>query len=118
MNCPFCKQELNFGGFIQSGDIRINTYACWNGSCWPHDFPRYKCSYRCSILEGQENLSTEEYSIDDFYVKVDGRNNSTKISKLVSAILFDEVTVPRALWLNPINLEATLDKLKFCVMFS
>lgn len=115
MNCPFCNKPLWQTGrqFVEDGN-NINYYACWNKECLADkDFPGYKCS------QSQENiLDTEEYAIASFYVKVDAKSNTSKIYKLVSCVLLDEIQIPRALWLNPKNFDETLDKLKFCVIFS
>lgn len=107
MNCPFCQEELYV---VESFNYR--SYCCSSILCMVNnDFPRY----RCAVGESGK-IRMEEYSMDNFYVKVD--KHGTSIYRLKSYLLTDEVRVPRPLWLNFTNLGRSLDKLKLCAIFS
>ena len=111
MNCLFCQQELHFDGY-NYGERWLFKYACNSINCMvDRDFPRYLCS-----LDPDNNISSREYALGKFYVKV--RQDYSLIYQLKSCMLMDEVWIPRALWLNSRNLERTLDTLRLCVTFS
>ena len=69
-----------------------------------NDFPRYVCG-----TDTLNKLCWEEYALGHLYIKVN--DNGTIIYKLISCMLVEEVKIPQALWFNPINSDADLDKL-------
>ncbi len=102
MNCLFCHQELWKDDRKDSGF----KYSCTSIACMVNnDFPRYICE-----INKEDKMCWQEYALGNFYVKVG--DNGTSIYKLVACLLEDEVKVPQPLWLNPINSERTLDKLR------
>lgn len=121
MNCPFChirlycrfdNSQITKGELIQWKDLH-----CINESCWVDgEFPRYKCSV---AIKGEDGLLlSENFALDNLYVQCNSWAGTTTISKLKHCALIDEVVVPRLIWLNVKNFEATLDKLKIMVTFS
>ena len=103
MNCPFCKLEMYFDG-EKERDL-ISNYSCNNLNCMVNnDFPRYLCA-----VDKQHKVCWEEYALGGFYVKV--TDEGSRIFQLTSCLLNKEVMVPESLWLNPINLGPSLDKL-------
>jgi hypothetical protein len=112
MKCPFCEDDLKNGGDVFADGGRYEHMYCENESCHVFgEFTRY-----IAIVDKDEKLFRQEYSIGNFYVKV--FPEVSIIYKMKSFLLTNEVRIPRALWLNPINTAETLDKLKFCVTFS
>ena len=126
MKCPFCDCEMKHG-FMCGGGIS-NHYMCDNTSCWVNgEFSRY-----IAQTDNDDRVVQEDYALGDFYVKVFAapslilhncdatclHEDISLIYRMVSYMLVDEVKVPRALWLNPINTAATLDKLRTLIMFS
>ncbi len=90
----------------------FENYSCNSLRCMINrDFPRYKCS-----TDSQGEISSRQYGIERFYVKVAG--DVSYIYRLESCMLFDEIRIERALWLNSTNLDQTLDKLKMLAIFS
>jgi hypothetical protein len=90
----------------------FENYSCNSIQCLINqDFPRYKCS-----TDPSGEISSQEYGIGKFYVKVAG--DVSRIYRLESCMLFDEVRIERGIWLNPTNFGETLDKLKLWVIFS
>lgn len=69
-----------------------------------NDFPRYLCG-----TDRDSRLCWEEYALGGFYVKVS--SEGSRLFKLTSCILDDEVMLPEPLWLNPTNLSSALDRL-------
>lgn len=115
--CPFCQQEMyNDGIKFMPGtyeeDGEFHKYFCSSIACMVNnDFPRY-----VDVLDCNGNIVEQEYALGNYYVKV-GRNNS-RIYRLEVCMLHDEVSIGRSVWLNPTNLDQTLDKLKMWVIFS
>jgi hypothetical protein len=70
-----------------------------------NDFPRYICG-----TDREGNVCWQEYATGRFYVKVSDKG--TRIYKLIACLLEDGIETDEALWLNPINFEATLDKVR------
>lgn len=117
--CIFCEDIMRdigsnlsgVGGVLIKSQCRF-FFTCANESCWVlNDFRRFRVD-----LDGYGNTLYQEYSIDNFYVKV--FPDVSLIYRLEACFLQDEVRVPRALWLNPTNIPQTLDKLKLLVTFS
>jgi len=100
MNCLFCQQEMWVDNYQVIKTISCNSIDCMVNN----DFSRYRCG-----TDTLDKLCWQEYALGHLYVKVN--DNGTSIYRLVSCMLVEEVKVPQALWLNPINLEATLDRL-------
>lgn len=114
MNCPFCQTELHKEGNLYVGDENawFNKYVCYTNACMVNnDFPRYKV-----LIDQDNNIWSQDYSIGKYYVKV--TQEGTSIYGMVSFLLQDEVKIARPIWLNPINSQATLDKLKLLLIFS
>lgn len=115
--CPFCQAKLWETGLYRSTENFdkdwTTDYCCRNDKCFINNFPRYRCSFDPSI-----GLLKEEYALDSFYVKVDRLTHQTSIFRLNYAVIEDQVTVARLIWLNSTNSQETLDKLKICVIFS
>lgn len=116
--CPFCQQELYSDGVTHyAGTQHLDyeeyyKYFCSSISCMVNnDFPRY-----VDILDVNGNIVEQEYALGNYYVKV-GKDNS-RIYRLEVCMLHDEVNIGRSVWLNPTNLDQTLDKLKMWVIFS
>lgn len=87
-------------------DLLFHQNKCFSISCMVNnDFPRYICG-----TDKEGNMCWQEYALGKFYVKVS--DSGTRIYELVSCMLNDEVKVPYPLWLNHINSEETLDKLR------
>ncbi len=104
MNCLFCHQEM-WSEDKKSCDL-ILKYSCTSISCMVNnDFPRYMCG-----TDSEGKMCWQEYALGKFYVKVN--DYGTSIYKLIACMLDDEVKVPQSLWLNPINSEQTLDRLR------
>lgn len=118
MICPFCKFDLLQTGREQLDELGIcDSFACrWVHCTVNNDIPRYYCMI--VKTDTSNRLLEEEYAIDNLYIIVDGLNQTTKIYKLDSCILLDEIKINRAEWLNHKNLETTLDRLKIVIMFS
>ena len=109
MNCLFCHQEMWDDKFT---DGLFTRYSCDSIRCMlRNDFPRYICG-----TDKGGRICWQEYGLGDFYVKVS--DYGTRIYKLVAAMLEDEVSISRPMWINPENLDETLDKLKMWVIFS
>lgn len=112
MNCLFCQQELYsdglrwyFGTQSVEGTERYK-YSCSSIACMVHnDFPRYICE-----TDKDGNICWQEYAAGHVYVKVS--DAGSKLYRLVSCMLTEDVQVPEALWLNSTNFEATLDKVR------
>jgi hypothetical protein len=112
MNCPFCERPLAMSILYGNKTFNWKTFRCSEVSCWVNEeFPRY-----LGTINGDGNFETQEYALGPYYVKV--YPTGSCIYKMISCMLMDEVKVPRALWLNVTNTDATLDKLKMCVIFS
>ena len=117
--CLFCEDVMRDIGSNLSGvgGVLIKNqcvffFTCINESCWVfNDFRRYKVH-----IDGYGTILYQEYSIDNFYVKV--FPDVSLIYRLEACFLKDEVRVPRPLWLNPTNIPQTLDKLKLMVIMS
>lgn len=102
MNCPFCEQEMYFDG--AKAEL-LHRYSCNNLNCMVNrDFPRYIC-----VTDKENKLCSEEYALGGFYVKVS--SYGTRIFMLRSCVLGKEIAVPESLWLNPMNLGPSLDRL-------
>lgn len=111
MNCLFCNQEMYTDKKI-SGDDIFNDYRCFSITCMVNnDFPRYICG-----TDSSDKICWQEYALGNFYAKVS--DFGTRIYKLRSSMLMDEVKIARPLWLNSTNSEWLLDKLKLWVTFS
>jgi hypothetical protein len=92
--------------------MAYTSFACNESSCWVDgEFPRYM-----GLLDENNKMISQEYALESFYAKV--YPEGTCIYRMMHCMLMDEVKIPRALWLNLTNTDATLDKLKFCVTFS
>lgn len=112
MNCPFCHQEMYFDGYALGRFGEYKGYSCNTITCLVNeDFPRYKCH-----ADQSEMLAQEEYALGDFYVKV--FEDYSLIYQLRACMLMDQVKIERRLFLNHINMDQTLDKLKLLVIFS
>lgn len=119
MKCPFCECPIKTHDmydkacdWLKVAKPRWTYYQCNEENCWDNgEFPRYM-----AMRDHNNNLISEEYIIGNFYVKV--YPTGTLIYKNVGGLLVDEVKVPTPIWLNVINIEATLDRLKMCVIFS
>ena len=112
MNCPFCHQEMYFDGYALGRFGEYKGYSCNSIPCLVNtEFPRYKC-----YLDQNNVLVNEEYALGDFYVKVSEEDSI--ISHLMSSVLQDPIVIRRQLFLNHINMDQTLDKLKMMVIFS
>ena len=110
MNCLFCQQEM-WTDEHKKLDF-FYRYSCNSIACMVNsDFPRYICS-----TDKDGAICWQEYALGNFYVKVS--DNGRLIYKLISCMLDGEVKIARPLWLNPTNLDYTLDKLKLMVTFS
>jgi hypothetical protein len=85
----------------------VEDYICQNVDCFVvvGNFPRYKATY-----DARKNLVYRAYALDKFYVRVFVDHSS--IYHLKGSMLFDGVSVPRSLWLDPTNFAQDLDKLK------
>lgn len=115
MKCPFCERPLKVTrlyGKTNDPAHMFSSFVCAEESCWiDKEFPRYM-----GTINDNGELGSEEYAVGKFYAKV--YPTGTCIYRMMSHVLMDEVRIPRALWLNLTNTDATLDKLKFCVTFS
>jgi hypothetical protein len=91
---------------INEEDGKFHKYSCRSIACMVNnDFPRYLDvrTYNGKIIE-------QEYATGSFYAKV--FPDQTKIYRLMSCMLVDEVKIEQPLWLNSINFENTLDKVQ------
>lgn len=103
MNCPFCQQDMYFDGERKTDLLR--QYSCCNLNCMVNnDFPRYRCG-----TDKADQLCWEDYALGGFYVKVS--DQGSRLFKLTSCLLLDEVMLPESLWLNVANLSTSLDRL-------
>ncbi len=104
MNCLFCHQEM-WTDECKDSDLLLK-YSCTSIACMVNnDFPRYIVG-----TDKEEKVCWQEYAIGNFYLKVNA--NETSIYKLIACMLDDEVKVPYPLWLNDINSDRTLDKVR------
>jgi hypothetical protein len=116
MNCPFCSRPLDISNnfYRDSNDPNHNlrTFSCQEQSCWVFgEFPRYLGTLMDDVITQQE------YALENkLYVKV--YQNSSVIYEMVNYMLVGEIRIPRSLWLNPINIPETLDKIKMLITFS
>jgi hypothetical protein len=106
MNCLFCDRPMHLTTAHWS-HYRCNEIDCW----YKGEFSRYVV-----VVNDNGEIATQEYSLGSYYVKI--YPSGSVIYRLVGYVLVDGVVVPRAFWLNPTNIDATLDKLKMCVTFS
>lgn len=112
MKCPICDDNLKNGGDVFADGGRYKHMYCVNDSCREvHGCPQY-----IAVVDKDGNIFRQEYALGNFYVKV--FTDVSLIYRMDYCSLWDEVRIPRSLWLNPINTAETLDKLKFCVTFS
>jgi hypothetical protein len=87
-------------------DLLFYQNKCFSINCMVNnDFPRYIC-----VTDRAGSVCWQEYAAGHFYAKVS--DTGTKIYKLVSCMLTEDIHVPETLWLNPINFEATLDRVQ------
>jgi hypothetical protein len=107
MNCPFCQLPL-------SCEKRA-TWEQWCGNfeCQFHKMPRYIRS-----CDEQGDVEWEKIIVPPYYVAIDYESNQTTIYRLEVCIISDPVKLPRALKLNLLNYQETLDKLKLMVILS
>lgn len=70
-----------------------------------NDFPRYICG-----TDKEGNVCWQEYAADNYYVKVS--DQGSRIYVLNSCVLNDEVIWSDSLWINPENLDGTLDRVR------
>lgn len=104
MNCLFCQQKM--WSEEPGPDLLFHQNKCFSISCMVNnDFPRYICG-----TDKDGNVCWQEYATGRFYVKVSDSGSS--IYQLVSCMLTQGVRAPEALWLNAINFETTLDKVR------
>jgi len=90
----------------------LQYHRCTNESCQiEFQLPRY-----VAMVDYDGNYAVQEYALGKFYVKV--FPTGTIIYKLSDYELINGIRIPRAIWLNPTNTAATLDKLGLCVTFS
>lgn len=112
MNCLFCNREMYLETLVGNETKNWKHYRCNQEDCWYNgEFSRY-----VALVNEKGEFATQEYGLGPFYVKV--YPGGSVISRVLGYILTDDVKIPRPLWLNVTNMDATLDKLKFCVIFS
>lgn len=114
MNCPFCQTKLSVVGSKWRSNFEplLQFFYCVEADCLDLGaFARYSIN-----VTAEGDIIEQTYILDNFYVKVN--SEVTRIWKKRYYDLTDEVKIPRAIWLNPINIEATLDKLKLMVIMS
>ena len=122
MNCPFCNTPLReFANFPLTDEYTssyIKHLGCPSTDCRINDFA---IRYRCYIIDDKE-IVYEDYILDNFYVQVSARFQSTSIYEIIKTTAAtttrDIVSVRKTIWLNYTNWQETLDKLKVCVIFS
>jgi len=111
MNCLFCNQEMWNDESTKQPMLFIHN-SCNSLTCMVNmDFPRYICG-----TDKDGNVCYQEYAIGDFYVKVS--DVGSRIYKLISCMLEDEIKIERPMWIDATNLDWTLDKLKLWAIFS
>jgi hypothetical protein len=87
-------------------DLLFYQNKCFSIKCMVNnDFPRYICG-----TDKDDNICWQEYAAGQFYVKVS--DEGTRVYRLISCMLTEDIKVPEALWLNPTNFDATLDKVQ------
>lgn len=105
MNCLFCQQEMWSDKDSKQPLFFIHNSCCSIKCMVNNDFPRYICG-----TDKEGSVVYQEYAVDNFYVKVS--DIGSRIYTLRSCVLDNEVTTPEPLWINAINLQARLDKVK------
>lgn len=104
MNCLFCNQKM--WSEEPGPDLLFHQNKCFSIRCMVNnDFPRYIC-----LTDRDGNICSQEYAAGHIYIKVS--DTGSRIYRLVSCMLTEDIEVPEPLWINPINLEATLDKVR------
>jgi hypothetical protein len=111
MLCPFCKSELICTTTFLPGE---EFYYCNNGDCSIDDMARYQITYQSS----DPNPISCAFALDDYYVNVNYRNNTTTLSKLYVVILLDSITVEKAIHFDMTDLPGVLEKVKTLLLFS
>lgn len=114
-NCPFCKRPLKLAQYVMSqltNNTHCISFVCEDLSCRVDgEFPRY-----LGLISEYGDMMSQGYALGSFYVKV--YPGGTCIYRLMSYMLMDEVKIPRAMWLNLTNTDATLDKIRTLIIFS
>lgn len=111
MPCPFCDSLLDKYEF--EGHV---AYECENKACMNDDMPRYKMVF----IHGRKLSETVMFQEEGLYVQID-HTGRTIISKLEACVLFDSITLPKALDFNKYEydcLEKLLNKIKMLMVFS
>lgn len=115
MKCPFCERPVKLNRYMLKADSLDKIYIsfqCAEPSCWVDgEFPRYM-----GLFNDKGEWLSQEYALGTFYAKV--YPTGTCIYRMMSCMLMDEVKIPRALWLNLTNTDATLDKIRTLIIFS
>lgn len=114
MKCVLCQCELRFtAAWTDQQDkgpfTKRKLFQC--NECRVDDLSKYR-----EVLDDNLDLVQQEYRLGNFYVMVFPHRSS--ILRIDGYDLRDEIKIPRALWLNSSNIDATLDKIKLLVTFS
>lgn len=101
MKCVLCKTDLVKSSL--KGALRC-----------PILLRRISSHYYVSIVE--EMIAYQGYVIDKYFVQV--HDGKSVIFLDSDNIMNQIVSIPRSLWINSENIEATLTTIKMCVCFS
>lgn len=105
-NCPLCKAELK----IWDSQFHYSL-AC--ESCAYDGMSKFRATYT-----KQDELISKIWWIDDFYIQIDYRSESTSISKIDVCILFHTFVIPRVLVIDEENPHKIGHKLRTLMVFS
>jgi hypothetical protein len=114
MNCPFCNNLCT--KYINS--LCSEGFVCYHESCKINDIPKYHAAFTSNEISKPKSIALENIIVGQYYVELNYRFNTTKISRLEACLLYGTILVPRVLKFDPNHQEEYLEKIKTILLFS